>query len=123
MNNFLSIIFKDGSEGKLPVDNHINVKCARNAFTALQFTQNDANMIIDELLEHSLREAAAAKLRLELLSNIENQTELQEFLCCAVNECETDMPQDAFISFLREVCAAFLFRKCQEKSQHDCTSV
>ncbi len=76
-----------------------------------KFSEEMASEIVDEMLEHFLIEASVAKMRLDVLSDSTTQRELQMFLFCAVQSCESELSGEPLLSFLREATMAFMYSK------------
>jgi len=76
-----------------------------------QLCAERANLVIDALLSQLITTANVAKMRLEIMSQSENQDALQHFLCDAVNSVGVKLTDEALRVFLNEACSAFLDNK------------
>ncbi len=75
------------------------------------FSHEDAIEEVDKLLEKTLVEASAARIRLAILSQKSNQLELQYFLREAVNAVGMHLNKESLNRFVNEACEAFLDKK------------
>jgi len=75
------------------------------------FSHEDANKVVDNLLEKTLVEASMARIRLAILSQKTNQLELQYFLYEAVSTVGVHLNRESLIQFVNQACEAFLDKK------------
>jgi hypothetical protein len=65
----------------------------------LQLTEEDASMLVDELLAKQIEDASVARIRLAILSQTATQIELQYFLCEAFNAVGIELDKESRMAF------------------------